>query len=178
METVMQLLMSLFALATLLAAGLATISIWSPRKLWVKVGAVLLAACFMPISYASFTDLLSKPKPVALEWFNRSMTEATVLSARMQEGEAIYLWLQLPNSPEPRYYKIGWSEEVAKQLQQAMREAEKNQGGMRMEMPFENTWDTDKPMFYALPQPKLPEKNGEEGGGDKPMVYQHPGTSA
>ena len=173
----MQLLMSLFALAAVLAAGLATISIWSPRKLWVKVGAVFLAACFMPISYASFADLLSKPKPVALEWFNRSMIEATVLSARMQEGEAIYLWLQLPNSAEPRYYKIGWSEEVAKQLQQAMREAEKNQGGMKMELPFENTWDTDKPMFYALPQPKLPEKNGEEGG-DKPMVYQHPGTSA
>ena len=114
---------------------------------------------------------------MALEWFHRSMSEATVLSARMQEGEAIYLWLQLPNSAEPRYYKIGWSEEVAKQLQQAMREAEKNQGGMKMELPFENTWDTDKPMFYALPQPKLPEKNGDEGG-DKPMVYQHPGTSA
>src|SRR3954466_9706862 len=105
----MQTVMNLFFMTVVLAAGLATISIWSPRKLWVKVGAVLLAACFMPISYASFADLLSKPKPVALEWFNRSMTEAMVLSARMQEGEAIYLWLQLPNSPEPRYYKIGWS---------------------------------------------------------------------
>ena len=174
----MQLMMNLFVVAVVLAAGLATISIWSPRKLWVKVGAVTLAAAFMPLSYASFADLLSKPKPVALEWFHRSMSEATVLSARMQEGEAIYLWLQLPGTAEPRYYKIGWSEDVAKQLQQAMREAEKNQGGLKMELPFENTWDKDKPMFYALPQPKLPEKNGERGGGDAPLVYQHPGTSA
>ena len=175
----MQQMMDLFAATVLIAAGLATISIWAPRKLWVKVGAVVLAAGFMPLSYASFADLLSKPKPIAFEWFQRSMSEATVLSARMQEGEAIYLWLQLPDTPEPRYYKIGWSVEVAKQLQEAMREAEKNGSGMKMELPFENSWDKDSPQFYALPQPKLPEKGGEGGGGgDAPMVYKHPGTSA
>jgi len=175
----MQTVMNLFFMTVVLAAGLATISIWAPRKLWVKVGAVLLAAGFMPLSYASFADLLSKPKPIALEWFQRSMSEATVLSALMQEGEAIYLWLQLPSTSEPRYYKIAWDVEVAKQLQEAMREAEKNGSGMKMQLPFENSWDKDKPQFYALPQPKLPEKNGEEEGPDKgPMVYKHPGTAA
>jgi hypothetical protein len=174
----MQQMMDLFAAAVLIAAGLATISIWAPRKLWIKVGAVALTMAFMPVAYAGFTGLLSKPKPVELEWFTRSMKEAQVLGAQLREGDSIYLWVQVPGDAEPKYYKIAWDQETAKQLQQAMREAEQNQGGLMMKLPYENSWDKDKPQFYALPQPKLPEKGGEEAPDKGPMIYNHPGRSA
>jgi hypothetical protein len=178
----MQTVMTMFVLTAALATALASITVWSPRRLRVKVAAIGIFVLFLPISYVSYADLLSKPKPVRLEFFQRGLKEATVLSARMVEGSAIYLWLQVADQTEPRYYAIPWDQDVAKELQEAMREAERNQGGMVMQLPFERTWDKDKPKFYALPQPKLPEKGGEEvpeGGPSKgPLMYKHPGMSA
>lgn len=173
----MQTVMNLFVVAIVLAAGLATISIWAPRRLAVKVIAILVTTAFMPVAYASMADLLSKPKPVKLEWQHRGTGDAVVLGARMRQGEAIYLWLQFGDLPEPRYYVLPWDENAARNLQEAMREADKNKGGLAMQFPFERSWDQDKPQFYALPQPKLPEKNGEERE-DAPMIYQHPGFDA
>lgn len=171
----MESLTHLFVVAVVLAAALATISIWSPRRLWVKFGALALTIAFMPLAYASMADLLSKPKPVQLEWFRRHASEALVLSAQLSEGSGIYLWLQIGDSVEPRYYMLPWDQETAKALQEAMREAEKNQSGLVMEWPFERNWDKDQPKFYALPQPKLPDKDGE--AGDAPRVYRHPGMN-
>ncbi|KAA0677015.1 hypothetical protein [Azospirillum brasilense] len=163
--------------AVALAATLATIAIWAPRRLWVKVSAVAVSIGFMPVAYAGMADLLSKPKPVRMEWAQSAAAQATILGAQIKEGQGIYLWLQLEGGAEPRYYKLAWDQTLAEQLQQAMREAEKNRSGMAMTLPFENTLDPDKPKFYALPQPQLPEKNGEEGGPG-PMVYRHPGMDA
>jgi hypothetical protein len=52
---------------TLLAAVLANISIWSPRRIWVKATALTVTVAMMPLGYASFSELLSRPKPVTLE---------------------------------------------------------------------------------------------------------------
>lgn len=163
--------------AVVLAATLATIAIWSPRRLWVKASAVLVSVGFMPIAYAGMADLLSKPKPVRLEWAQSATASATVLGAQIKEGQGIYLWLQLDGGAEPRYYKLAWDQDLAKQLQTAMREAEKSKSGLGMALPFEKTLDPDKPKFYALPQPKLPEKGGQENDPG-PMVYRHPGMDA
>ena len=94
-------LMELFAFVVLIAGALASIAIWSPRRLWIKGSALVLAALLMAAGYASMIELLGKPKPATMEWARARLQEATVLGATVREGEAIYLWLRL-DTPEPR----------------------------------------------------------------------------
>ena len=84
------------------------------------------------------------------------MQEASILSASYVEGEAIYLtlqWGQVPN-----LYRIPWDRDTAEQLQQAMRDAQRDGSTAMMRLPFEPSWDRNEPRFYALPQPKMPDK--------------------
>ncbi len=159
--------------ALAVACVLTSISIWAPRKVAVRSAALAVAAIFVPLSYASFATLLSKPKPVSLEWIRASTEEANVLGATVREGEAIYVWLQMPDIPEPRAYMLPWSLELAKQLQDARREAEQQGTGLGMRLPFERSWDNQKPKFYPLPQPALPPKDAP---GDAPAHFAHPST--
>ena len=135
------------------------------RTISVGLFVVLLA-----LVYGGGIDLLSRPKPLRLEW--RNAAEAKVLGAVPVENEAIYVWLGVPDSPEPRAYTLPWSVEAAQQLQTAMSEAEANGTVVRMAMPFEHTLDELEPKFYAQPQPALPPKNNQTTGG---LVYRQPG---
>ena len=168
-------LTQLFVIAALLAALLASISIWAPRRPAIKCAALLASIGFVPVSYASLVDLLSKPKPVTMEWWQSSAAEAEVLAARAVEGEAIYLWLQLPGVAEPRAYVMRWDRARAEQLQQALRDAGQQGGGVRMRLPFEPTLDDLEPKFYAPPQPALPPKELVQ---PPPQIYQPPGRDA
>ena len=85
----------LFALLAVLAATLGTVSVWSPRRMTVKAGALAVAFALMGTGYAAMLDLLSKPKPASFEWWLDKAGEATVLGNSMVEDQAIYLWLQL-----------------------------------------------------------------------------------
>ncbi len=89
--------------------------------------------------------------------------EATVLGASMRENEAIYLWLQFDGGSEPRAYVLPWHMETAKQLHQAMQQADANGTAVRMRRPFESDHDPNEPMFYAEPQPALPSKVPRSG---------------
>jgi hypothetical protein len=171
----MMQLTQLFILATLLAGMLALISIWSPRRLPVKLGALSTALLLIPVTYAAFASLLSRPKPVDLEWGLAAAEEATVLGSRAEEDQGIYLWLQLPESEEPRAYVIPWDRDTAEQLQEAQREAEQNQSGVKMRMPFERSLDDREPKFYAMPQPALPPKDLTD---PPPQYYVAPGRDA
>ena len=92
----------LFVVALGLATALAAICIWSPRAVWIKVGALVITALFLPATYVSVVELLSRPKPIALERKHADFAEARVLGADLREGEAIYLWLRIPEVEEPR----------------------------------------------------------------------------
>ena len=148
----------LFVPLVLVAALLANIAIWSPRRMWLKLSALAAAAVFMPLGYASLSELMSRPKPVALEWLRRELTEATLLGASMRENEAIYLWLKVPEVDEPRAYTLPWSRPLAEQLQRARREARKNRSRVRVRRPFDGTDDPRQRMFYAAPRESLPPK--------------------
>jgi hypothetical protein len=130
----------LFVVAAVLAAALSLISIWAPRRLVVKGTALTTAVLFLPVSYASLVDLLSKPKPVDLERWQSEAAEAEVLASRLVEDEAMYLWLQLPDLAEPRAYMLPWDRASAEQLQQAMRDAEQNGSGVQMRLPSSPRW--------------------------------------
>jgi hypothetical protein len=145
-------------------AFLASIAVWSPRKLTAKLVALGGALFLMPVSYVAYADLLSRPKPVDFEWWLGSSKEATVLAGQVAEGDALYVWLQLDGSEEPRAYRLPWSQQAAEELNKALDEASRNGTNARMRIPFERSLDPDKPKFYALPQPALPPKDLEEGG--------------
>lgn len=165
------MLIYLFAVGVILAAALAAISIWSPRRLWLKVAALAITTLLSVTAYASYADLLSKPKPVSLEWAQRHAPQATVLAATYVENEAIFLWLALEGVDGPRAYRLPWSREAAEQLQEAMREAEANGTGVQMEAPFESDRQETSQFFYAAPQPALPQK---PAGAPGPLVYNQP----
>ena len=78
----------LFAGSMMLAAFLSAICIWSHRKPWAKVSAIVATALFIPTVYISYADLLSRPKPTSLEWWHRNAEEATVVGSKLSEGEA------------------------------------------------------------------------------------------
>lgn len=165
-------LIYLFGLGVLFAAGLAAISIWSPRKLSLKIAALAMTGLLSATAYVSYADLLSKPKPVSLEWAQRYATDATVIAAIYEENKAIFVWLALEGVEGPRAYVLPWSQGVAEQLQKAMREAEANGTGVQMLAPFETDRQDTSPVFYAAPQPARQEK---PSGASGPLVYNQPG---
>ena len=149
----------LFGAVALLAGALASVSVWAPRRLALKLLALSGTALFLPLAYAGFAQLLALPKPVALEWWQANAEEATVLAASLREDEAIYVWLQLKDVPEPRAYALPWQRDLAEQLQAAQREAEEAQTQVQMRLPFEDSLDERAPKFYAIPQPQMPAKD-------------------
>ena len=164
----------LFATLAVLAGVLTSISIWAPRRLVIKGTALVTTTLLLPLAYTSMVDLLSRPKPVDLEWWLHA-EEATVLGSQIQENEAIHLWLQLPDVAEPRAYVLPWNRDTAERLQQARRAAEQQGGDVRMRLPFEASQDDREPQFYAAPQPALPPKDYAE---PEPEFYQPPGRDA
>lgn len=166
-------LLIFFTISLALIAGLLTLCVWTQRAVWLKVVALGSGALLIPVAYAGYLDLLSQPKPVSLEWSQRTAEEATVLGSTIQEDEGIYLWLQIDDVEEPRSYVLPWSRDVAEQLQEATRQAELNGSGLRMKLPFENSWDDGEEKFYALPQPAMLSKDEIPELG--PLEYEHPG---
>lgn len=154
----MSLVFYLFALSLGLATVLASICIWSPRAVWLKVSALVIALLFLPASYVSVVELLSRPKPIALEWKQPDFSEAKVLAADMREGESIYLWLRMPGVEEPRFYALPWDQELAKQLHGAQRDANARGTAVHAKNLFRTNRDPQQLMFYAMPQPAQPPK--------------------
>lgn len=147
----------LYGALVALAALLGAIAIGARRRLWLRAGALAVTALLLAVAYAGFADLLSKPKPVRLEWLNREAPSAVVLAAAIREDRGIYLWLQLDGTAEPRAYMLPWSAAAADELQEALRESERTNGNVEMRRPF----DLDDPFglgrFYVSDRP-LPAK--------------------
>ncbi len=162
----------LFAIVVCLACALATIAVWAPRKLWIRAVAVVVAGLMLPTAYISMNELLSRPKPVSIEWARAATEEATVISSSVREGEAIYLWLRIAEDiVEPRAYVLPWSKTLAKQLHEAQREVGKKGGTVAMRQPFESTLDDGDRKFYARPQARPPLKPAP---AQSPRRYVHP----
>jgi hypothetical protein len=160
----------LFGGSLTLAAALAAIAIWSPRALWIKVSALVITTAFVPLTYVSVIDLLSRPKPIALEWSRAGLAEARVIGAELREGEGIHLWLRVPEVPEPRSYVLPWDQKLAEQLQKAQREATEKGTGLRARNLFRTgPQSKQEPVFYAEPQQARPPKNP---AGYQPFVFE------
>ena len=158
-EAVMSSLTLLFAAAAVLAVCLSSIAVWAPRRLPAKLLALAAAALFLPLGYVAATELLSRPKPLGMEWL-AAKGEVTVLGSLPVEGKHIFVWLRLQGTGEPRAYTLPWSRRLAEQLQGAERQAAEAGSEVRMRDPFggEPSLDDGPPRFYAAPQLPSPPK--------------------
>jgi hypothetical protein len=132
----MEFLIYFFAGTVVLFALLAAIAIWAPRKTAIRAVALAATALLMPLGYVELTELLSRPKPIDFEWFEREALSAVVLGVSFEEGKAIYLWLQIESTPEPRYYILPWRQELAERLEQAVDDATSRGSTVTIASPF------------------------------------------
>ncbi len=124
----MSLLVWFYFAAVLAAALLATIAIWAPRRTVPRAAAVALAVALIPAGYVALTEILGRPKPVAHEWWSDRNASAVLLGTTVDEGRAIYLWVQLDGETRPRYYRLPWRRTVAERIQEVTDEAVRTRG--------------------------------------------------
>jgi hypothetical protein len=140
-----------------LLLGILIFAVLPRGRVWQRTVAATAYVLLVAIVYGGSIDLLGRPKPVRLEW--RDLQEAQVLGSSLRENQAIYVWLQASPDSEPLSYALPWDMKMAQQLQTAMEEGEANGTGVQMNLSKETGQDTREPMFYALPQAALPDKN-------------------
>lgn len=150
-------LLYLFIASLFLAALLAAIAIWAPRVTRVRATALALAAVFIPIGYLQAIELLSRPKPMSFEWFQRDVALAQVLGASFDEGRAIYLWLRVEHEIEPRYYVLPWRQETAQKLEDIIDNAIRQNSTVVLKNPFfRKSLDDMGDLNAHIVPPKLP----------------------
>ena len=145
-------------LTTLIGLALAlTVVAW---RLRAPVAAAFLLAAFGGMAVA-VTENLSRPKPVG--WESRwGIKEVELLWWRLVEGTGIYTVALLPEEPEPRYYVMPWSRELADRLTQLRDKQEKGHRVM-VPWPFQPSLEFRTPLvLHDLPPPALPPKAGAD----------------
>ena len=161
-----------FATIAVLVATLASITLWSRRRRAMKVAALAVVVALLPTGYLALVELLSRPKPMALEWSPPTKEDSTVLASQLQEGEAIYLWVTRHDSPEPRAYALPWDEELARELHESRRKAQREGGAVRVRMQQAQQRIEGRRMFYVEPQRAPPAKQFAIGPSDGPQLEQ------
>jgi len=162
-------LLILYGILGTLAAILASVALWAPRRLWVKLGTLAVIFVFLPAGYFGLSEMLSRPKPVSLELARKDLADAAVVGTHLDEGKAIYLWLGIPGTDEPRAYALPWDQQLARQLQGAERESRDSGAPVHVRKPFENSLDDREKRFYAAPPPPPPEKARQ---AENPLDFQ------
>jgi hypothetical protein len=152
----------IYVVTALLLASLVSVTIWSRRSLLWRALALAVGTALIGLAYISLVDLLSRPKPAAMEFSYLDVEEFEVVYADWTEGVAIYLLVRIPDEPEPRFYRLPWKVSLAEQLQEAMQEAGDEKADLKMSNPFFDPDVEDRErLFYATPQPS-PARKGEQ----------------
>ncbi|MGE3289770.1 MAG: hypothetical protein AB7I59_02725 [Geminicoccaceae bacterium] len=150
-------LFTLYAAEVLLTAALAGLALRCAASALVRLLALALGAAVMVVSWLALTDLLSRPKPIALENRPVVLREAVVISGDIVENQAIHLWLRLPELEEPRAFTLPWDRRRAEELETALGRAGREGGRVRLIWPGRDPTELE-PMFHPEPPPPLPPK--------------------
>lgn len=151
MNTIFYLFVALIVIAALLAG----IAVWAPRRTLPRALSIFLVLLIIPLTYLTILELLSKPKPLSYELFANKAQEAEVLGVSLDEGRAIYLWLRLDDAIEPRYYALPWRQQLAEKLQSLVDDAITEDGSVKIRNPFSRDFYTelgDLNMEIVLPE--------------------------
>lgn len=180
----MKVLIALLVAYLIVSLGHALFSMKTTTSHAFRLVSLLYLACSIAMALYLFNQLLSHPRPVDQEYFSRAR-EAVVLAARPKAGEAIYLWLQLPDRQAPAYYVMPWSAQAAGDLEIAQREAAQREGVLMLDAPFRHglrqgiKGDEKDTVFYAAAPPRPPLKVGErDDGSGRAMEYRPPASPA
>lgn len=175
----MNILLALLVAYLIVSLGYALFSLRTTRSHVFRLTSLLYLVVSVGLALYLFNQLLSQPRPIDQEYFSQA-EEAVVLAVRPKDGEAIYLWLQLPDRESPAYYVMPWDGQAAGDLEIAQREAAQQDGLVLMKHPFKRSQrqgmkgdDKDK-VFYATPPPRPPLKSGEMEGSAQAMQYRPP----
>lgn len=154
MQNAVLLALALFAI--LLSAAL--LVVWSRRVNWVRPLAIPLALAAASISAGIIGSTLGHAVPL-IAGVTAPAGEVTLLSAKLIEGDGIYVTLDSPGAP--RLYWLPWSKEMAEKLEEMLSNPD-SAGVMTTIPPFEWSWDLNEPSFQEMPQPKvMPDKPPE-----------------
>ena len=159
-----------------LAGAIAAVALWARVRRTLKLVVLSLTAVWLVVAYGALAELLSRPKPVSLEFARSHAAEADVLAGRIVEDQAIYVWLGFGDLVEPRAYRLPFDQATAEELRRALEEGREQGGGVKMRLPFEPSLDEQEPRFYAPPQPRLPSKP-HPPGNETPFEFDSPGQA-
>ena len=149
-------------------AALAVVAVGSPPRRGHRVFLVALLPVALVAGGWIMLALMGGPKPHFLEW-RAGQTE--LLAHNWVEGEAIYLWVRWPGEAAPRAYRLPWSEETARQIEEAATATAEEGGEITVAFQGSNDAETKEmarlefslerrrsPTIFARPQPRLPDK--------------------
>lgn len=148
----------IFVIVVVLATALALMAIRGNLSTWARSGTLVLSALLMISGYTGLTELMSRPKPVSLEWVRGQDGPLTVAASHFRENEAIFLWVVFKGETEPRAYRLPWSLEMAKQLREAQRRARGRKSEVMMKSLTAKSLNPSERVFYAPPRPAPPPK--------------------
>lgn len=143
------------ALAIVALFGIASwLTVWSRRDTWARPAAVVLFLVAIPVIGGALAESLGRAKPMSIAWEIDSDREYLALGARMVQDVGIWIWLDT-GDPEPRSYRIPWSNEMANAIQKAMDMAPDGMEGQFI-VNMDGTPDGEM-TAHPLPQPASPE---------------------
>ena len=152
---------------TLALGAMALVAVWARRKTLFRGAAVLLFVVAAPFAGLALATTLGWAVPIIPGLTAVAGDDVEVIGVKLAVGEGIFVLVDDAGG-EPRYYRIEWNRKLADEIQDMMDNPDR--GGLRMKIPgekgdgkegapFEWSWDTHPPQFYAPPQPKvLPDK--------------------
>lgn len=170
-------LIALLVAYLLLCLGYALFSLRTTRSHLFRGISLLYLGTSVGLALYLYNQLLSQPKPISQEFFNNA-GEAIVLATHYHSDEAIYLWLQLPDHPQPAYYVMPWSGRAAEELEISQREAREHGGMVVMKAPFEQDQrhglraDEEERIFFPAIPPRPPLKEAEAAGAAGALRHQ------
>jgi len=142
--------------AAAFGGAISSLAVWGALRPGVKAAAIAAYAGLLLALGLTHVNALSHPKPVA--WERADLKGAAVRAFTLDEGRAIYLWVVLPGSTEPRAYVLPWSLQLAKRLHEGAQRGEAD--GTRMLV--DTNQATGERDVYLAPQPPNPPKFSRE----------------
>lgn len=127
-------------------------------NLLFRVSLIVFFLVIIPSTYIMTIELLGKPKPITMEFF-KAQEKLVVLAAKIKENEAIYIWVSIEDINKPIYFSLPYSLKTAKELQDAIRKSERNNGNVIMKNPFDNGPDAPFSFDTEPPRGRMPKSD-------------------
>ncbi len=108
-----------FIVSFLIVAVIAWIAISGESRVSRKVLALAALAALVPTGYLTVSELLGRPKPASTEFLQDLGQYHRVIAYEINEDEAIYLWLRIVGSDQPRVFSFDYDTQTISRLQKA-----------------------------------------------------------